>query len=129
MALYDTFYIIKNEISSKQVNILAEQIDSYLKPLNGKILKKEYWGIRDLAYLIKKQKKGHYLMLGLECDAQNISKLEQKIKSHEEILKHLFLKTDKMLKEDSLLTEKKTEAVTPKAGDKKTSAQEAKTTK
>jgi len=92
MALYESTFIANQELTSKQVDDLAQNFVDFLKHAGGKVVKKEYWGIRNFAYAIKKQKKGHYVMLCVDAPAEGIEALNQKVKSQEEILKFVNIK-------------------------------------
>lgn len=67
MPLYESVLIARNDVSQAQVETLVETIETLLKDNGGSIQKREFWGLRSLAYRIKKNRKGHYVLLGLDC--------------------------------------------------------------
>jgi small subunit ribosomal protein S6 len=103
MALYETTFIANQELTKKQLELLTDNFAEIVKANDGKVVKKEYWGLRNFAYPIKKQKRGYYIMLGLELGESGLAALEKKFKHQEEILKHLFIKVKELKKENSQL--------------------------
>ena len=103
MALYESVFIANQELTSKQVDSLTQNCVDFLKNSGGKLVKKEYWGVRNFAYEIKKQRKGHYVMLCIECPADSITKFDAKLKKQEEILKYVNFRVKEFLKHDSSL--------------------------
>ena len=103
MAFYETTFIANQELTAKQVDDLADNFVEFLKHADGKLVKKEYWGIRNFAYPIKKQKKGHYIQLSVDCSEDTIGKFEKKIATQEEVLKNAIFKVKEISKENSSL--------------------------
>ena len=103
MAFYESTFIANQELTTKQVDDLAQNFIDFLKHSGGKLVRKEYWGVKNFTYAIKKQKKGHYVMLAIECPAENILAYENKMKSREEILKYLNIKVEKIADKPSAL--------------------------
>jgi len=66
MRLYESVFIARQDISSQQVESMADEFAGIITNAGGKIHKREYWGLRSLAYRIKKNRKGHYIMFNLE---------------------------------------------------------------
>ncbi len=94
MALYESTFIANQELTSKQVDDLAQNFIDFLKHAGGKLIKQEYWGVRNFAYTIKKQKKGHYVMLCIEAEPEALESLNKKISTREEVLKLISFKVD-----------------------------------
>lgn len=109
MALYESTFIASQELTNKQVDDLVQGFVDFLKHAGGKLVKKEYWGVRNFAYAIKKQKKGHYTMLCIDCPIKEINKFDVKIRNREEVLKHYIVKVDSFAKEVSMLAKEKNE--------------------
>ncbi|MEK9962165.1 MAG: 30S ribosomal protein S6, partial [Rhodobiaceae bacterium] len=72
MRLYESVFIARQDISSAQVETMADEFAGIITEAGGKIHKREYWGLRSLAYRIKKNRKGHYIMFNLETDADTL---------------------------------------------------------
>ena len=69
MPLYETVLIARNDVTQQQVEAIADDIATELDAEGGEVKKREYWGLRGLAYRIKKNRKGHYMLLGLDAQA------------------------------------------------------------
>ena len=65
MSLYESVFIVRQDISSQDINAITKNFITVVENMNGAIVKKEYWGLRTLAYPMKKNKRGHYTMPGL----------------------------------------------------------------
>jgi small subunit ribosomal protein S6 len=96
MALYENVFIARQEISSAQVDALADQFNTILTENGGAIKKKEYWGLRSLAFRIKKNRKGHYVLLNIDAPAAAVHELERQMRINEDILRFLTIRVDEL---------------------------------
>lgn len=103
MSLYESVYILRQDISSSEVTKINDSFMGLIKNNGGEILKKEYWGLRDLAYEIKKNKKGHYMMLVLDAPNRTLQELHQKMKLSENVLRNMSLKIEEFNGKDSII--------------------------
>ena len=103
MALYEHTFIATPELSTNQLDSLNEKIASILEKNGSKIIKKEDWGIRTLAYPIKKNTKGNYNNLYIDGNNKIIKELEQFERYDERIIKFLSIKIKKIPEENSEL--------------------------
>lgn len=94
MPLYESVLIARNDISQAQVEGIVEQIEKLLTEGGGSIEKREFWGLRSLAYRIKKNRKGHYVLLGLNAQPDLIRELERQLSLNEDVLRVLTLRVD-----------------------------------
>jgi len=94
MAFYECTFIARQDISNQDVNKHTERFIEIFQEFGGKLIKREYWGLRSLAYIIKKNKKGHYIMLGVEANADAIKEFERNCKINEDILKYMSLRVE-----------------------------------
>ena len=92
MRLYETTFIANQELTKKQMDMLADSFEDLLKSKNSKIVRKEYWGVRTFAYPIKKHKRGHYMMFAIEASIEALKEFEDKLSKLEEIFKYLTIK-------------------------------------
>ena len=67
MPLYECVLIARNDVTQQQVDTIADGVAAQLEADGGAVKKREYWGLRSLAYRIKKNRKGHYMLLGLDA--------------------------------------------------------------
>ena len=66
MALYEHVFIARQDVSQQQVEALTEQYSNILKEQGGSVSKTEYWGLRNLAFKVKKNRKGHYTLMNID---------------------------------------------------------------
>ncbi len=96
MSLYESVFIMRQDISFQDINAITKTFIDIVQSMNSTLVKKEYWGLRTLAYLIKKNKRGHYMMLGLNATNEAIKELERHYKMNENIIKFVTFKVDKI---------------------------------
>jgi small subunit ribosomal protein S6 len=94
MALYEHMLIARQDISAQAVDALATHLKTIIENENGKVEKQEYWGLRTLAYRIKKNRKGHYVLLNLNAPANAIVELERQLKINEDVLRFLTVRVE-----------------------------------
>lgn len=95
MRAYECTFITSSSLGESEIETLITSLCTSLAQLGGKILKKEYWGLLDLAYKIKKNNKGYYFMLIIECSYEALKEFERKLKLNELVIRHLFLEMEK----------------------------------
>ena len=96
MALYESVIIGRQDLTVNQFETIIEEFISVLKSQSGEVKKKEYWGLRNLAYKINKNRKGHYLMLNIDSPPSAISEYERLMGLHEDIVRFLTVKIDEI---------------------------------
>ena len=94
MALYEHMLIARQDISAQQVDALATHLKTIIENEGGKVEKQEYWGLRSLAYRIKKNRKGHYVLLNVNAPANAISELERQLKINEDVLRYMSVRVE-----------------------------------
>lgn len=87
MPLYETTFIVRQDVSTQEVERLAESFSSIIKENKGEVIKTEQWGLRDLAYPIKKCIKGYYFLLGIDAMPEAIAEMERKAKLNEDVIR------------------------------------------
>jgi len=109
MQLYETIYIVKQDLDTKNLKELEEKYDNLLK-LNKAILEyKENWGLRSLAYKIQNYKKGYYYMLVFNAEKEALNELERNFRIDENILRYLTSKIENIPTEPSPIMKLKIE--------------------
>ena len=94
MALYEHIFVARQDVSSQQVEDLQTMITQIITENGGKITKTEYWGIKSLAYRVKKNRKGHYSLLNIDAPHEAIAEMERRISLSDDIIRHLTLRVD-----------------------------------
>ena len=94
MPLYESTFIARPDISSQQVDGLAEQFREILTEAGGEIAKTEYWGLRSLAYRIKKNRKGHYYFMNIDAPPEAIDAMERTMRINEDVIRYLTVRVE-----------------------------------
>ena len=96
MALYEHTLIARQDISAQQAEALNDQLKAMIEEQGGKVAKIEYWGLRNLAYRINKNRKGHYSLLALDAPAPAVKEMERQLSLNEDVLRFLTVKVDEL---------------------------------
>ena len=109
MRLYESVFIARQDISTGQVDALCEEFEGIITSGGGKILKKEYWGLKTLAYRIKKNRKGHYILFNIEADAATMDEYDRKLGLNEDVIRVLTIKTEEVSDGPSIMMQSKSD--------------------
>ena len=96
MAFYESVVITRPELTETQIEQLINDLSEIIEDNNGKVVKREQWGLRSFAYKIKKNKKGHYFMLNLDSAPTTILEYERQMRINEDIIRFLTIKIDEI---------------------------------
>ena len=94
MPLYECVLIARNDVTQQQVEGVADQIAAQLEGEGGSVKKREYWGLRNLSYRMKKNRKGHYVLFNLEAPAAAVSELERNMRINEDVIRYLTVRVE-----------------------------------
>lgn len=94
MPLYEHVFIARQDISGTQVDQMIEAFTGIVETGGGKVVASESWGLRNLAYRIKKNRKGHYVMMNLDVPSDVVLELERQQRIHDDVLRYLTLRVD-----------------------------------
>lgn len=96
MPLYETVFIARQDISVKQAEDLAKAFTKIVNDNGGQVKKVETWGLRSLAYKIKKNRKGHYTLIHSDAPATAVAEMERNMKLNEDVLRYMTVKVDEL---------------------------------
>src|SRR5215831_4018819 len=91
MPLYESVVIARQDVSTTQVDTLADELTAILTEGGGKVTKRENWGLRSLTYRIKKNRKGHYLLLNIDAPAAAVNEYERRMRINEDVLRYMTI--------------------------------------
>lgn len=111
MSLYESIFIIRQDVSSADVDKIAEDFEKLVKDYKGEVVKKEYWGLRNLAYEIDNNSKGHYFFFGLRAENDLLAELDRKIKLSESIIRSSIVRVESISKEPSDILKEDDESI------------------
>lgn len=106
MAFYETTFIVRQDVSTAQVETLTKEYQDIVKKNGGKVVRVENWGLRQLAYLVNKNRKGHYVMLCIDGGAPAINELDRQFRLSEDVIRSMTIKVDAISEEPSVLVPK-----------------------
>ncbi len=96
MALYESTFIVRHDMSTQQVENLAETVTNLIKENGGEVTKTEYWGLKTLAYRIKKNRKGHYYFFNVDAPPAAVRELERNLRLNEDVLRYMTVAVEEL---------------------------------
>jgi small subunit ribosomal protein S6 len=109
MPLYETVLIARNDVTQQQVEGIADGIATQLETEGGTVKKREYWGLRGLAYRIKKNRKGHYMLLGLDAQPAFVNEMERQLGLNEDVLRFMTIRVEAIEEAPSAILSRKSD--------------------
>jgi len=96
MALYEHVIIARQDISAQQAEALNDTLKALVEEGGGSVAKIEYWGLRNLTYRIKKNRKGHYSLLALDAPAPAVKEMERQLSINEDVLRYMTVRVEEL---------------------------------
>ncbi len=96
MPYYESVFIARQDISAPQVETLADTFTEIISGGGGNVTKREYWGLRNLAYRIKKNRKGHYMLLNIDAPSAAVQEMERNMRISEDILRYMTIRVEEL---------------------------------
>ena len=109
MPYYESVYIARQEISAQQVDSITDSFEEVIKEAGGRIAKRESWGLKNLAYRIKKSRKAHYTLMNIDAPADAVHEMERQMRLNEDVLRYLTLRVDELEEEPSIQAQSKSD--------------------
>ncbi len=106
MAYYESVFIARQDVTPQQVEQMAEQFAGIVSAQGGKVTKTENWGLRNLAYKINKNRKGHYVLMNLDAPAAAVHELERNLRINEDVLRFMTVTVDELENGPSVMMRK-----------------------
>jgi small subunit ribosomal protein S6 len=94
MSFYECVIIARQDISGTQAEALVETFATTIAEQGGTVTKREFWGLKNLAYRIKKNRKGHYALLNIDGPAAAVKELERTMAINEDVLRFMTVRVD-----------------------------------
>ncbi len=96
MPFYEHVVISRQDISPQQAEALNDQLQALIQEGGGSVAKIEYWGLRNLTYRIKKNRKGHYSLLAIDAPADVVKEMERQLSLNEDVLRFLTMRVEEL---------------------------------
>jgi small subunit ribosomal protein S6 len=94
MALYEHIFLARQDVTPQQVEALTEQIKTKIASLGGSVSKVEPWGVKSLAFRIKKNRKAHFTLLNISAPSEAVTEIERLLSINEDVLRYLTIRVD-----------------------------------
>ncbi len=94
MPLYEHVFLARQDLSPQQVEELAAQYKGVVEQMGGKVPKTEYWGVKSLAYRIRKNRKAHFTLFNIDAPAAAIREIERQESINEDVLRYLTVRVE-----------------------------------
>ena len=107
MALYESVIIGRQDLTTNQFEELVEEFIKIIESFKGVIKKRENWGLRNLAYKISKNRKGHYMLLNIDGSSDSIIEYERLMRLNEDIIRFLTIRVNSIDEKPSPLMNNK----------------------
>ncbi len=96
MPFYENVFIARQDISATQADALAETYSNVIAEHGGKVTKRENWGLRNIAYRINKNRKGHYVLLNIDAPPAAVQEMERQMRISEDVLRYLTTRVEEL---------------------------------
>lgn len=106
MALYEHVFITRPDISSQQVETITQELTQVIEDKGGKVTKNEYWGLRSMAYKIKKNSKAHYTLLNIDGPPPALAEMERQERLHDDVIRFMSIRVDELEDGPSVMMQK-----------------------
>lgn len=106
MPFYESVFIARQDLSPAQVEALTGDISAIVKKNGGKVTKTEQWGLRSLTFRIRKNKKGHYVLLNIDAPPAAVQEMERTMRINEDVLRTLTIRVEELEEGPSVVLRK-----------------------
>lgn len=118
MPCYESVFIARQDISASQTEGLTENFSQIISDNGGKVVSTESWGLRSIAYRIKKNRKGHYVLMNIDAPAPALHEMERQMRIHEDVLRYMTIRVDEFEEGPSAMLRNKDRDDRPRRGDR-----------
>jgi len=107
MPFYENVFIARQDLSPAQVDTLADTFAAIVTEKGGEVKKRESWGLRNLSFRIRKNRKGHYVMFNLDAPPAAIVEMERNMRLNEDVIRFLTVRVDELEEGPSAVMQKR----------------------
>ena len=101
MNKYESVFIARQDLGASQVSSLIDSLKEVVASQGGEVVRVDNWGLKNLAYRIKKNRKGHYVLLNIVAPAKAIFEYERLMRLNEDVIRYMTIKVDEFNNEMS----------------------------
>jgi small subunit ribosomal protein S6 len=107
MPLYEHVFMARQDVTSQQVEGFVDQFKAVIEQNGGAVETTEMWGVKSLAYRIKKNRKAHFTMFNINAPAAAVAEMERQMRINEDILRFMTIRVDALESEPSVMMQKR----------------------
>jgi small subunit ribosomal protein S6 len=107
MPLYEHVFMARQDVTPQQVEGMVDQYRGVIEANGGAIEKTEMWGVKSLAYRIKKNRKAHFTMFNLNAPAAAVAEMERQMRINEDILRFMTVRVETLESDPSVMMQKR----------------------
>lgn len=106
MANYESVLIARQDLGTSQVSSIVSDLSDIIKKEGGEVVRVDNWGLKNLAYRIKKNRKGHYVVMNIAAPANAIAEFERIMRFNEDIIRYMTVKVDEFSEDSTASNDK-----------------------
>ncbi|WP_457091904.1 30S ribosomal protein S6 [Microvirga sp. P5_D2] len=107
MPLYEHIFMARQDVTPQQVEAMVDQYKGVIEQNGGTIDKTEMWGVKSLAYRIKKNRKAHFTLFNVNAPAPAVAEMERQMRINEDILRFMTIRVEELETEPSVMMQKR----------------------
>ncbi len=107
MAQYEHVFLARQDVSGQRVDELVEQYKGIIETGGGSVGKTEYWGLKSLAFRVKKNRKAHFTLMNIDAPHAAVAEMERQMSINEDVLRFLTVRVEALEDEPSVQMQKK----------------------
>jgi small subunit ribosomal protein S6 len=96
MPLYEHVFLARQDVSAQQVETLTDEFKTIITENGGTVGKSEYWGLRSIAYKIKKYRKAHYSLMNLDAPHEAVAEMERQMRINDDVIRFMTIRVDEL---------------------------------
>ncbi|MBV1704581.1 MAG: 30S ribosomal protein S6 [Hyphomicrobiales bacterium] len=116
MALYEHVFMARPDVSPQQVEVLTEQFKGVIVANGGAVAKTEYWGLKNLAYRLRKNRKAHFTLMNIDAPSAAVVEMERQMRINEDVVRHLTVRVEALEDGPSAMMRKREESERDREG-------------
>ncbi len=94
MPLYEHTFLARQDVTQAQVEALMKEFEGVITAGNGKVTKQEYWGLKGLAFKVKKNRKAHYAFFNIDSPPAAVAEMERLMGINPDVIRFLTIRVD-----------------------------------
>jgi small subunit ribosomal protein S6 len=119
MATYEHVYLARQDVTAQQVETMTNQFKTVVEGLGGSIAKVEYWGVKSLAYRIRKNRKAHFSLLNIDAPHAAVAEMERQMGINEDVLRFMTIRVEALEEGPSAMMRKREDGDREDRGDRR----------